>query len=282
MHPSPERAAPRQRGGALAAPGAAARGTGPAFDDAIDQLAPVPVPAPRPPWAHVWLELRDADLDRRHRAVAWQLLHGCLRVGMFTAHIRHHDSAEECLCPHPACRNAAQSLSHVFLECAIARPVVAWLARVWAAVTGGPVPELTAAILLAADDSGWRLEAPLRPLWQRLRLSALWHLWRAAQRSRLPGEAAPTAAAVAGSIVHDCCGALRRDWARVRDDLARGAGVPTAWLRGRSPALSLADFEARWCHRGVLCRLTADAAYPDVRWSVYHPVPVARAAEGVG
>src|ERR1700710_979002 len=39
------------------------------------------------------------------------------------------------------------------------------------------VRELTAAILLAADDRGWPLDDALRPLWLRLRLATLWHLW---------------------------------------------------------------------------------------------------------
>ena len=35
-------------------------------------------------------------------------------------------------------------------------------------------------------------------------------------------------------------------------------GVPMAWLRGRSPKMKLTEFQARWCHRGVLCRAPSD------------------------
>jgi hypothetical protein len=38
---------------------------------------------------------------------------------------------------------------------------------------------------------------------------------------------------------------MLRDWARVRDDVACGAGIPADWLRGRSLVLSLTDFQAR-------------------------------------
>lgn len=189
----------------------------------------------------------DPELDRRHRAVAWQILHGALSVGVFAAHIGRHASLEQCQCPYSACMGAAQTLSHLFLECEHARPVVLWVARVWAAVTGGSVRAITAAVLLAADDRGWPVADALRPLWLRLRLATLWQLWSAASRCRLSGEAAPTAAMLAARVVHDCRGAMRRDWVRVREDLALGAGVPRNWLRGRTETLSVAEFQARWC-----------------------------------
>ncbi len=202
---------------------------------------------------------------------------------MFTAYVGCHSSAAECLCPHAACQGAQQNLSHVFVECALARPVLCWLAQVWAAVTGEAPRALTAAPLLAGDyGDEWPLARALRPLWTRLRLAALWHLWCAARRSRPPGEPPPTPALVAGRILHDCRAAMRRDWVRVRADVARGAGVPTDWLRGRSLGLSLEAFQARWCHRGVLCAAEEPAQAPDVRWTAYHPVPVAIAAVGVG
>ena len=231
----------------------------------VDVLAPPPERPPAPPYARAWRDLCDSELDRRHRAVAWKLLHGSLFVGVFTAYIRHHDSVEQCQCPHPACLGAPQTLTHVFMECTHARAVLLWLARLWAAVTGEQAPEITAAVLLAADDRGWRLDDALRPLWLRLRLATLWHLWCAAQRCCLAGEASPTAAVLAARIVHDCCGALRRDWVRVREDVALGAGVPSDWLRGRPGTLTLAEFQARWCHRGILCRVEQGAARPTIR-----------------
>ena len=248
----------------------------------VDVLAPPAERPPAPPYARAWRDLCDPELDRRHRAVAWQILHGTLSVGVFAAYIGRHASLEQCQCPYPACMGAAQTLSHVFLECAHARPVVLWLARVWAAVTGGSVRAITAAALLAADDRGWPVADALRPLWLRLRLATLWQLWSAASRCRLSGEAAPTAAMLAARVVHDCRGAMRRDWVRVREDIALGAGVPRDWLRGRTETLSVAEFQARWCHRGILCRAEPRDASPMLRWSIYAPVPVEQDAVGVG
>jgi hypothetical protein len=282
LRPSPARPPPRARGLAAVAPAAPAAPARQAARDMVDVLAPPPERPPAPPYARAWRDLCDSELDRRHRAVAWKLLHGSLFVGVFTAYIRHHDSVEQCQCPHPACLGAPQTLTHVFMECTHARAVLLWLARLWAAVTGEQAPEITAAVLLAADDRGWRLDDALRPLWLRLRLATLWHLWCAAQRCCLAGEASPTAAVLAARIVHDCCGALRRDWVRVREDVALGAGVPSDWLRGRPGTLTLAEFQARWCHRGILCRVEQGAARPTIRWSIYAPVPVEQDAVGVG
>jgi hypothetical protein len=144
------------------------------------------------------------------------------------------------------------------------------------------VRAITAAALLAADDRGWPVADALRPLWLRLRLATLWQLWSAASRCRLSGEAAPTAAMLAARVVHDCRGAMRRDWVRVREDIALGAGVPRDWLRGRTETLSVAEFQARWCHRGILCRVEPGDASPLLRWSIYAPVPVEQDAVGVG
>ena len=130
MHPSQARAPPRARG-AAAAPAAPAR---PAARGMADVLAPPPERPPAPPYARAWRDLCDPELDRRHRAVAWKLLHGSLFVGVFTAYIHHHDSVEQCQCPHPSCLGALQTLTHVFMECTHARAVLLWLARLWAAV----------------------------------------------------------------------------------------------------------------------------------------------------
>ena len=151
----------------------------------VDVLAIPPERPPPPPYASAWRALCDPELDRRHRAVAWKILHGTLFVGVYAAYLHRHDSLAQCQCPYPACMGAPQTLTHAFVECAHARAVLLWLARVWAAVTGEQAPEITAAILLAADDRGWRMVDSLRPLWLRLRLATLWHLWSAASRCRI-------------------------------------------------------------------------------------------------
>ena len=57
--------------------------------------------------------------------------------------------------------------------------VVAWLTQVWGAIIGRPAPPNTAAVLLAGDHRAWPVAPELQPLWTRLRLTFLWHLWRA-------------------------------------------------------------------------------------------------------
>ena len=277
MHPAPPRVAPAERRARAAARAerTAQRPLGP--DDTADPLASA---GRRPAWADVWTSLSDADIDRRHRCTAFRILHGQLRVGMFVGYIRHHNSAEACCCPHPACHGAGQSLSHVFLACVVARPVVAWLTQVWGAITGQLAPPLTAAVLLAGDHRGWPVEAALLPLWTRLRLTTLWHLWRASRPGALDAGAQPlTAVRVASSILHDCRGAIQRDFTRVSSLIDCDMGVPMAWLRGRSPTMELLQFQARWCHRGVLCRAASDRVL-ELRWTAAHPVPLP--TEGIG
>ena len=106
-------------------------------------------------------------------------------------------------------------------------------------------PPLTAAVLLAGDHRGWPVEAALLPLWTRLRLTTLWHLWRASRPGALDAGAQPlTAIRVASSILHDCRGAIQRDFTRVSSLIDCDMGVPMAWLRGRSPTMELTQFQA--------------------------------------
>ena len=182
--------------------------------------------------------------------------------------------------PHPACAGAGQSLSHVFLAYVVARPVVAWLAQVWGAITGQLAPPLTATVLLAGDHRGWPVALALPPLWTRLRLTALWHLWRASRRGALDASAQPlTVARVASHILHDCRGAIQRDFLRVLSLIDSDMGVPTAQLRGCSPRMKLAQFRARWCHREVLYHAESDRVLK-LRWTAAHPVPLP--TEGIG
>ncbi|HEY0206035.1 MAG TPA: hypothetical protein VGC15_17995 [Acetobacteraceae bacterium] len=246
--------------------------------DAVDVLRPPGVEVQRPPWAHVWATLRDPEIDRTQRALAWRILHGCLFVGGYAGYVGCRPEPE-CACPHAPCGGALQTLTHTFLHCAIARPVLAWLARLWTAVTGGPPPLITAATLLADDRRTWQPEAPLRALWLRLRLATLQELWRAAQPARL-GQAPVCARVVAAKVVYSCRAAAQRDWVVVRADIAAACGVPADWLRGREPKLTLDAFRQRWCHRGVLMHAGDGATRLDLRWSADFPVPVVSCDDG--
>ena len=88
-----------------------------------------------------------------------------------------------------------------------------------------------------------------------------------------------TAARVASHILHDCRGAIQRDFLRVSSLIDCDMGVPPDWLRGRSPTMQLAQFQARWCHREVLCRAESDSIL-ELRWTAAHPVPLP--TEGIG
>ena len=83
-------------------------------------------------------------------------------------------------------------------------------------------------------------------------------------------------AGVCAVVVASVRAAIQRDWARATKDLVRLAGACPEWFRGRSPALSMRKFRARWASNGVLCRvLGADGQRPSllVRFSLAHPIP---------
>ena len=80
-------------------------------------------------------------------------------------------------------------------------------------------------------------------------------------------------------LLHDCPGAIQRDFLRVSSLIDCDMGVPPDWLRGRSPTMTLAQFQARWCPREVLCRAESDRVL-ELRWTAAHPVPLP--TEGIG
>ena len=78
---------------------------------------------------------------------------------------------------------------------------------------------------------------------------------------------------MASNILHDCRGAIQRDFTRVSSLIDCGMGVPMAWLGGRLLMMKLAQFQARWCHRAVLCRAASDRVL-ELRRTAAHPVPL--------
>ena len=126
------------------------------------------------------------------------------------------------------------------------------------------------------------VDPELQPLWTRLRLTALWHLSRASRRGAPAadtGAQPPTAARVASHILHDCRGAMQRDFIRVSALIECDMDVPLEWLRGRSPVLPLRVFKVRWGHREVLCPAESTTMLT-LRWTATHPVPLP--TEGIG
>ena len=95
--------------------------------------------------------------------------------------------------------------------------MVAGLTQVWNAIIGRPAPPITAALLLVGDHRAWPVAPDLQPLWTRLRLTTLWHLWRVSRRGAPAADAGaqpPTAARVASPVLHDCRGAMQHDFSR--------------------------------------------------------------------
>jgi hypothetical protein len=134
----------------------------------------------------------------------------------------------------------------VFLNCPSSAPVWQWFADLWAAITQGPAPRLTADLLLAEDlRGGCYPSAELLPLWHRLRLLLISKFWAAYSTARLPPTAPLTAAQIAGRVMADARAMIRRDWLLVDTDIRQHTDVLSDWLQGRQPCLSRAAFVRR-------------------------------------
>jgi hypothetical protein len=276
MHPAPPRPPPKRARLAQdppPLPAAQPRPPPQPPDETLDLASPPD--QPRPEWALVWKAISSSDLDRAARVTAWRLLHGKLFVGAFQRHI-HRGSAASHVCPHGTCQQQLATLTHVFLSCPTAAPVWHWFANIWAALTDGPAPRITADLLLADDRrGGWSPEPSLLPLWHRLRLLVISKLWAAYSTGNLQTGARISAAHVAARVLATAKSMMRRDWLLVVTDIRQQSDVLSDWLRGRQPSLSRDEFRSRWCHNSLLCRLAdAEAAQPDILWSATHPVPL--------
>ena len=125
MHPAPSRPPPKRvrlASGAAAAPVPPPSPPEPPPSDSQDLAARQP--APVVPWSRAWRVVGDRDLDRSQRILAWRILHGRLRVGAFLCHIGVGARAAH-LCPHASCQGTPATLSHIFVTCQLAVPVVA-------------------------------------------------------------------------------------------------------------------------------------------------------------
>ena len=279
MHPAPPRPLPKR---ARLASGAAAQPSAPPpppeppppqapQPDTLDLAARLPAPAV--PWAHVWRVVGDRDLDRSQRILAWRILHGRLRVGAFLRHIGTGTRAAH-LCPHAVCHAAAATYTHIFVTCPLAGAVVAWVCATWAALTGGAGPPASPDLFLADDRRAWSPAPALNLLWQRVRLAMLAALLAAHRAGHAHPTTLQTARGVAARILAQLRAACQRDWVLVSGGLRRAGGAPSAWYRGRDPHLTREAFQERWCHRGVLCSLTAGDGEPLIHWSTTVPVPL--------
>jgi hypothetical protein len=256
-------------------PSAAQRAVCPALDD-LENQAPAAAGRRAGDGAQraVWQRLKDADLPRDAHATAFRVLHGCLYVAGFLCHIRVVPPAQAC-CVHPACHECLDDLLHVLFECPVVAPAAAWVCSLFAAVSGEQPPPVDPQVLLADDQAVWHPHRPaLQHLWTNLRvayLHAVWVLYCKRHFSAQPFSAAT----VCGVVVSALKAAIWRDWKRAMLDLTKLDGTYAAWFRGRTPALQLADFKARWAHRSVLCAVGdgAGGARLTVHLSLHAPVP---------
>jgi hypothetical protein len=257
--------------------------------DEVDVAAPGPGPAPR--WRAVWARLHDAGLPRDVQVLGWRILHCALNVGACRVYRQGQVSGawqeghSDGVCSHAACVAQPETLSHVFLHCPVAVLVTQWLCDVWERVTGGQRPPRSAAVLLADDITVWDPGLRLRPLWTVLRLMTLSAIWSATvKRGRIGLQASATS--IAAKVVYSVRLLMEQDWQLAAVDIRLHSGVCSALFRGRAPHLSLAAFEGKWCHRGVLAGAPAGGlgqplVKPTIRLSASWPVPLPGLRRGV-
>ena len=246
-----------------------------------------PVPGPPPPWASVWVRLQDLALDRAHRHLAWQLLHGTVRCGAFRAFIDIQKRVtqspaavkETAACPRPGCQGEHETITHMLFSCPTAARVWQWVLDTWVAITDLPAPPLSLAVLLADDQRQWSPPCPLQPLWTQLRLATIYSLHNQAQRRRR-GQI-NNAPSVAARIIGTLRAAIFRDWSRVAVQGLQGLAVNvccSTWLKGRHPLLTSTEFIRLWGHRDVLAQVFTGCSTGkprlSLRLSVSHPVPI--------
>lgn len=245
-----------------------------------------------PAAARAWRRLcGDVALRRDDRTVAFKLLHGALPVAGFRLHTLAALSREAGLCPCPPCRRAErlETLTHAFLECPAAAPVLGWALALWAALTpGAPQPPRDALLLLgdmrAGEGGAWAPQPQHAPMWGRLRVAWLGAVWEARCLQCQPGAPAMSplerARATAEALLARLNGAARLHWRRVACDVRKlSPQYPSAWFRGRKPAMSLEDFLQQWSMGGRFCEAELQPR-PEIRTAVTAslPVPVPGAA----
>lgn len=272
MDPSPPRLPPRQRAAERRAASPPPPPPRPArdnrTDDTTDLCSRLPPP---PPWTAVYLPLNQRRIPREHREVAWRLLHAALLCRAFVASWREGASPA---CPRPACAGRPADLSHIFITCGSAAPVVAWFCDVWATLEPSNRPPPSFAVIAAGDTAAW--QPSNTELWHRLRLRLLYELWRSAEA--MEGDADIPPSATASRIVSGAAADIRLDWLRATMPAHALADACGAWMTGAgttlTPAAAREHFASLWCMGGHLCRLpAANSDVPDIRWSPTCPVP---------
>jgi hypothetical protein len=152
--------------------------------------------------------------------------------------------------PPPPVVYQLESLSHLFVGCPTIREAWQWLEGVWNRVQPGAGVDCSdVRVVLLDDGSVWQPPVELRPLWTHLRLLMLESVWVVRNDS---GGRPYSSGQVVSRFLAVLQQQLQQDWARTLGDIRLNSGVPLSWLRGRSPVMSSARFEAKWQAEGVL------------------------------
>jgi hypothetical protein len=226
---------------------------------------------PDPAVTQVWKELCQPDIHRPARITAWRILHGSLMVGAFYCHVYKQGATHpDRFCPHTCCQEKVANLTHTFLHCSIAAPVVQYIQAFWHWLDPRATP-LPPEALLTADSRSWAPSQPFKALWVRLRVSYLQAVWGAYQQARC-SHRTPSSASIASTTLHYCHKNMLQDWQLSLSGLrALTADGFTKQLSGPSAATAREAFFEKWGGEGVLCALEC----PDrlaITWTRQSPV----------
>ena len=241
---------------------------------AVDEPLTPQLPAPK--WAFAWRRALLRVLPPEIRVFAFKLLHGTLFTGAYHSHVCRSLPLDQCrlFCSFPLCEGLEllEGLSHVFIECPRAAPVVHWLLSLWEALTGER-PPLCAAVLLADHSPSWHApSSPLRELWTVLRLCTLHAIWSTRTAAGVNGTPLPPASTVVAVAVQRVRRLILLDFTRVLHDIRCLTGASCVWFAGRDPQMEMDDFLDRWCHNSLLARVVDGRL--SVRLSASWPVSV--------
>jgi hypothetical protein len=222
-------------------------------------------------WVAAYKRAGHKQLPRQLREFGWRLLHAGVKVGARRMLSAGRQAAGEFTCPAQQCQQQPQleTLSHLFVECPVAAALWQWFVQLWQQVQPGAVIPISSNLLLLDDLSSWAPPQDKQLMWTHLRLLLLESMLVVrnscsrtgpAVNSNADGSGSSAAAAAAGQGSSSSYTAkavacrfrselqqqLQREWDRVEVDLRVGSGIPLSWLGGRTPVISVGDFQRKW------------------------------------